>query len=94
MDAYADLASSIDTALVPLRTDFVNSLAGATAALAEVRGAFDNMEAMLEPGSPITVRLESVLAEMGETARALRILAEFLEQNPSALIRGKPEREQ
>jgi paraquat-inducible protein B len=52
------------------------------------------MEAMLEPGSPITVRLESVLAEMGETARALRILAEFLEQNPSALIRGKPEREQ
>jgi paraquat-inducible protein B len=93
MDAYADLAVSIDTALVPLRSDVVGGLAEATATLTEVRGAFANLEGILEPGSPITARLESALTEMGEAARALRVLAEFLEQNPSALVRGKPERE-
>jgi paraquat-inducible protein B len=94
MGAYADLAVAIDTAVIPMRGELTNSLEEATAALTEVRGAFNNMEAMLEPGSPITARLESALSEMGEAARALRILAEFLEQNPSALVRGKSEREQ
>ncbi len=93
MDTYTSLAESIDTALVPLRADLVRSLSEATVALSEARGAFENVKALLEPGSPITARLESALAEMAESARALRILAEFLEQNPSALVRGKQERE-
>jgi paraquat-inducible protein B len=34
--------------------------------------------------------LQQVLSELASAARSIRVLAEYLEHNPDALLRGKP----
>lgn len=89
---YSRLSRQIDTTLTPFRTELTVTLQQATAAMADIEATFENMQAMFTPGSTLPVRLEEALAELSEAARALRGLAEYLERNPSSLIRGKPER--
>lgn len=40
-------------------------------------------------GSPVRHEMEQVLGELARAARSIRILAEYLERNPDALLRGK-----
>ena len=40
--------------------------------------------------SPIRYELEQMLSELASAARSIRVLAEYLEHNPDALLRGKP----
>jgi paraquat-inducible protein B len=48
------------------------------------------VQGALDPESPLTIQLGQTLYELGNAARALRVLTESLEQNPSALLRGRP----
>ena len=41
-------------------------------------------------GSSVRYELEQMLSELTATARSIRLLAEYLERNPDALLRGKP----
>ena len=41
------------------------------------------------PGSPVMVDLASMLKELTMAARSIRVLADYLERNPQALLRGK-----
>ena len=51
-------------------------------------------EALLGPGSGVRYEFESTLREISETARAVRMLADYLERNPNALLTGRPEEEE
>jgi paraquat-inducible protein B len=42
-------------------------------------------------GAPGQVELRSAMQEIARAARSLRILADYLEQHPEALVRGKPQ---
>jgi paraquat-inducible protein B len=44
---------------------------------------------MLAPDSPVSVEIKRVLREMADAARSIRSMADYLEQHPEALIRGK-----
>lgn len=44
---------------------------------------------LIEEGSPISVELRRALGEVTGAARSLRVLADYLERNPEALLRGK-----
>jgi paraquat-inducible protein B len=48
----------------------------------------------LDPESPVVVALEDALREFAAAARALRQLTEYLERNPSAVLRGRAEERQ
>jgi paraquat-inducible protein B len=61
----------------------------ATSALNEARKAFATIEAMVATDSATRVNLDSLLEEGAGAARSLRVLADYLEQNPDALIKGK-----
>jgi paraquat-inducible protein B len=41
-------------------------------------------------GSPMRYEFEKMLGELTAAARSIRLLAEYLERNPDALVRGKP----
>jgi paraquat-inducible protein B len=43
----------------------------------------------LSPDSPLQQSTADAIAELTRTATAFRTLAEYLEQHPEALIRGK-----
>ncbi|NYT66026.1 MCE family protein [Alcaligenaceae bacterium] len=72
------LLASIETQVVPSTNQ----------ALKAAQGALSNAEAMLAQDAPMTDRLDSTLREITNAARSLRSLADYLQTNPSSLIRG------
>ncbi len=67
-------------------------------ALAEVQRTLQRTQATLEsldrnladPSAPVQRNLEETLLELQRTSRALRLLSDYLQQHPEALLRGKP----
>jgi paraquat-inducible protein B len=59
--------------------------------LVSAQGTLDSANTMIEPNSDLGERLDETLQEVSGAARALRLLADYLERHPEALIRGKTE---
>ncbi len=59
----------------------------ATAAAERLLGSADN--AYLAPDAPAQHELRDALQEVARAARSIRLLADYLERNPEALLRGK-----
>ena len=57
--------------------------------LVSARGTIDKTGDLVGPNSPLGAELEGTLQELSRAARALRVLADYLERHPEALIRGK-----
>jgi paraquat-inducible protein B len=57
--------------------------------LKEGEGTLASARAVIDPESPTFYEVRKSLREISGAARALRILADYLERNPSALIFGK-----
>ena len=67
-----------------------SSLAAAQQAFVQAQGAFAEAKAMLDPASPVTYELDKTLQDISGAARSTRELADFLQRNPSAVLRGRP----
>jgi len=67
------------------------TLVSARGALDSGRSALDNAGKVIEPNSVLSGQLEGTLQEVSRAARSLRVLADYLERHPEALIRGKTE---
>jgi paraquat-inducible protein B len=61
----------------------------AVATLGEARGALTNARNLLAEDSRTHYNLDIALEELAAAARSLRIMADYIEQNPDALIKGK-----
>ncbi|MDD2501428.1 MAG: MlaD family protein [Geobacter sp.] len=82
------LLKNIDTTVVPetrlMMEDVRKTLDGANKALAEVKQT-------MATDAPLQVDLRDTLRELGKAAQSLRVLGDYLERNPEALLRGKKE---
>jgi paraquat-inducible protein B len=87
--AIQALAASADTTLDTVRPRIDASSAEIEAAAEELDLMLRNLRAVIEPGSPLLTNLETALYEISIAAAALGELADYLQQNPSALLRGK-----
>lgn len=71
----------------------LQSLRGASdktgAALEEARTTLVTLERLVAPNAPLAVDLATALREVSAAARSVRLLADFLERNPSAIVRGR-----
>ena len=67
-----------------------NALAQLNLTLVSARGTLNTADSMISPDSPQAQELSNTLMEVSRMARSLRVLADYLEQHPEALIRGKP----
>lgn len=81
------LLNRIDTDVVPaLKT----ALDDARTALGSAERMLTSTEATLVgPTAPGQLELRNAMQELGRAARSLRLLADYLERHPEALIRGK-----
>ncbi len=57
--------------------------------LQALRGATGRFEALLKADPTLPSRLAALLDELTDAARAIRVLADFLERHPEALLQGK-----
>lgn len=68
-----------------------------TAQITETLDSLDKLSAdasaVLKPGSDLRYEFENMLRELGRAAKSVRILSEYLERNPNALLTGRSEEE-
>jgi paraquat-inducible protein B len=57
--------------------------------LTSARGTLDNADRLIAPNSALSQELYGTLQEVNRAARGLRVLADYLERHPEALLRGK-----
>ena len=101
----AQLATTFDEKVRTLADDFQLTSKDARAALTETGTAMKQAEltlketestmgqikSMIDPESPTFYEIARALKEVSGAARSLRLLANYVERNPRALIFGKPE---
>jgi phospholipid/cholesterol/gamma-HCH transport system substrate-binding protein len=88
----------VDAVVAPLGDDVRRTTEQATATMAQLQGTLADMDAVLDtvgstldPRSPLFIQFERAMTDLSGASRALRDLADYLERNPSALLRGRPE---
>ncbi|AGW12636.1 MlaD family protein [Megalodesulfovibrio gigas] len=78
MDAYRQLAAEASKSLRPLE-----------GALTQAHDSLAQMEQVIDPRSPTMGDLRRALQDMAAMAKSVKQLADYLERNPEALLRGK-----
>jgi paraquat-inducible protein B len=82
LDDVGKLARHVDGKVDPLSKSV-------TGALTSVDSAFKSIDELVGKRSPTRADLENTLKELAGAARSLRVLADYLEQHPDALLKGK-----
>jgi paraquat-inducible protein B len=77
--------NDLDLTLVTAR----GTLTTAQGTLMTARGTLDNTGNLTAPNSAQVQQLDSTLQEVSRTARSVRVLSDYLERHPEALLRGK-----
>jgi paraquat-inducible protein B len=93
IDDVQALVSNIDGRVGSLSTNAELTLAKVNETLDGVQKTLDVARQSLSiaaEGSPMRYEFEKMLGELTAAARSIRLLAEYLERNPDALVRGKP----
>lgn len=88
-DSLASLRDTMDATnrlLARLDNETTSEL---NATLVQTRSTLAALEKTLSTNSPLTSEAHRVLRELGQAARSLRIMADYLERHPEALLRGK-----
>jgi paraquat-inducible protein B len=70
-------------------TQLDKTLVTAQGTLVVAQGTFDNTTSLTGPNSSQVEQVDSTLQEVSRAARSLRVLADYLERHPEALLRGK-----
>jgi paraquat-inducible protein B len=65
------------------------TLVTAQGTMVAAQGTFDNTSNLTGPNSSQVQQIDSTLQEVSRAARSLRVLADYLERHPEALLRGK-----
>jgi paraquat-inducible protein B len=99
-DSVASLLKNLDKTVTDTRGTLTNAnslMQNLDKTLGTTRGTLTNADQLLgnvnqliEPNSVLDTELNILLQQGGDAARALRVLADYLERHPEALIHGKP----
>jgi phospholipid/cholesterol/gamma-HCH transport system substrate-binding protein len=73
----------------PLVADLRQSSDEADKTMKDTRAALVSLQQTLNPNSPLAVHLDQTLEQLTETGRSLEEFTDYLQRNPSSLIRGK-----
>jgi paraquat-inducible protein B len=83
------LANNLDQKSGPLLTSLQQTSQQSTRAVEQAQKTLQSVQGLADAGSPLAGQLVGVLEELRGTARSIRLLADYLERNPSALVRGR-----
>ena len=89
LDQYRLLGEKLNRRIDPLADAITNTLAEADRALAQFRGAAQNVRTLLAPDAPLPNDLDQALRQLSGAVQSLSALLEFLKQHPNALITGR-----
>jgi paraquat-inducible protein B len=91
MGDIGKLARSADGRLPTLTADLHDTVGAARVALEGAQETLKNVNGMTAPDSLVGYELVESLREVSQAAHAVRLLADFRERNPNALLFGRNE---
>jgi paraquat-inducible protein B len=83
------LTEQIQIAVGPMATSMQKSTQNVDAALVKAQIALDHIQTTLRPDSPLVYRANHALEDISAAANSVRQLADYLQRNPSAIVRGR-----
>ena len=89
MNSVQDLVKKADAGLTPTLKRLPEITAGLQEAVAKTGRTVGSIEASYGNNSQFQRELERAMTQVGDTARSIRLLADFLDRHPEALIRGR-----
>jgi len=87
------LIETLDSDVSVLVDDLRVTLKQARGTLDSISRLADNADSMVAEDSPLRYELTNALSEFAGASRSLRVLADYLERNPDALLTGKQQNE-
>ena len=80
-----------NAAIGQLTPEAQKALAEVQRTLTKAQGSLDSVDRNIsDPNAPVQRNVEETLVELQRTAKALRVLSDYLQQHPESLLRGKP----
>ncbi len=89
LDDLDHLASNLNAQVQPLSDEIQSTTRSARATLDQLDRTLTAVRDLVAADSPLHTELDKTLNEITNAARAVRILAEFIEANPTAILTGK-----
>ncbi|MBI3799233.1 MAG: MCE family protein [Deltaproteobacteria bacterium] len=91
MGSVGKLARNADEHVATLTDSLKETVGAVRVTLESAQEVLKNVNGVTAPNSPVGYELVQTLRQLSEAARALRVLADFLERNPNALLFGRNE---
>jgi paraquat-inducible protein B len=91
MGDISKLAKNVDSQVPPLMTSLKDMVAATRGALEQMQETLTSVNGLAAPNSPVRYELVKTLQELSEAARALRVLADYLNRYPNAVVFGRSE---
>lgn len=86
-----EAAGRVDSLAAKLEGNASKIVSGVTSAAGQAERSAASLQQSLGPRAPIWRDLDSLLSETTNTLRSLRLLVDYLERHPEALLTGKQE---
>jgi paraquat-inducible protein B len=83
------LTEHVDRQVRPLAASIEQGAHDIDIAVQNAQAALDRIQAGLQPDSPLVYHANQALENVSAAARSLRELGDYLQRNPSAIIRGR-----
>jgi paraquat-inducible protein B len=88
----ASIIKKIDAMpLEQIGVDLKKAIAELNRTLMSAQGTLGTADRLIAPNSTLATGLDSTMNELNRAARSLRVLMDYLERHPEALLRGKSE---
>lgn len=82
-------ADSLDRTLGPATAGFSATADAARETLRRLQQVLDSVGAIAAGNSPVMYDLRKTMEDLGAAARSMRVMTDYLERHPEALLRGK-----
>jgi paraquat-inducible protein B len=83
------VADALQPNVQPTMQDVRASLAEAKVALDGLNQTLVGLRGLLDPSAPLVVDLSGTLTDVGDAARSVRALADYLDRKPNSIITGR-----
>jgi paraquat-inducible protein B len=91
MGSIGNLARNADGHVATLTGSLNETVGAARVALENAQETLKSVNGITSPNSAVGYELVKTLRELSTAARALRVLADYLERNPNSVIFGRTE---
>ena len=85
----AEARAGIGDARKLMQADVKEAADSATTALDQANLTLKSIERLAEEGTQLRLEVSAALTEIEAASRSVRVLADFIEQHPDAILRGR-----